>query len=78
MKDKLRAIEESALSRLEDIKDLKELEDLRVKVLGKKGELTAILREMGKLSPEERPVIGQLANEVRNKIEEAIRAKVLT
>lgn len=75
MKDKLRAIEESALSRLEDIKDLKELEDLRVKVLGKKGELTAILREMGKLSPEERPVIGQLANEVRNKIEEAIRAK---
>ncbi|MDI6604544.1 MAG: phenylalanine--tRNA ligase subunit alpha [Thermoanaerobacteraceae bacterium] len=46
-----------------------DLEDLRIKYLGKKGELTKILRSMGELSPEERPVIGQLANEIRVEIE---------
>ena len=43
------------------------MENLRVKYLGKKGELTAVLKQMGKLTAEERPVIGQLANEVREK-----------
>lgn len=51
------------------------LEDLRVKFLGKKGEITAILKQMGKLSAEERPVIGQLANSVRADIEQAIATK---
>ncbi len=52
-----------------------ELEELRIRFLGKKGELTAVLRGMGALSAEERPVIGQLANEVRSYIEEELAAK---
>lgn len=53
--------------------DLKaEFEQVRVKYLGKKGELTGVLRQMGKLSPEERPVIGELANEVRANIEKKL------
>lgn len=75
MKEKLREIEELTLNRLEDVDDLVKLDELRVKVLGKKGELTAILRDMGKLSPEERPVVGQIANQVRRRIEEGIQTK---
>ena len=52
-----------------------DLEQIRIQYLGKKGELTAVLRGMGKLSAEERPVIGQLANEVRADIEAAITAQ---
>ena len=52
-----------------------DLDSLRVKYLGKKGELTAVLRGMGALSPEERPVVGQIANEVRATIEEALEQK---
>ena len=52
------------------------LEEIRIKYLGKKGALTAILRGMGGLSAEERPVIGALANEVRGKIEAAIEEKL--
>ena len=51
------------------------LEELRIKYLGKKGELTSILRGMGALSPEERPIVGQLANEVRAEIESAIKER---
>ena len=51
------------------------LEEIRIKYLGKKGELTAILRGMGSLSPEERPIIGAIANEVRNSIEEALEIR---
>ena len=65
MKDKLKLIQEQALAALQEAKEIKELDELKVKYLGKKGELTAILKEMGKLSAEERPVIGQLENEVR-------------
>ena len=72
MKDQLKAIQEKALLALDEVKELKELDDLKVKFLGKKGELTAILKGMGKLTAEERPVIGQLANEVRGLIEEKI------
>lgn len=75
MKEKLREIEELTLNRLEDVDDLVKLDELRVKVLGKKGELTAILRDMGKLSPEERPVVGQIANQVRRRIEEGIQTR---
>ena len=65
MKDKLKQIQQKALSAFQDAREIKDVDDLKVKFLGKKGELTAILKEMGKLSAEERPVIGQMANEVR-------------
>ena len=64
MKEQLENIRQQAQEELAKASSKLELEALRVKYLGKKGELTAILKQMGKLSPEERPVIGQLANEV--------------
>lgn len=72
MKQALQAIKENAISLLNSCADAKELENLRVKFLGKKGELTAILKQMGGLSAEERPLIGQIANNVREEIENAI------
>ncbi len=72
MKEQLRQIEEAAISAISSCSDLRALDELRVKFLGKKGELTAILKQMGKLSAEERPVIGQLANQVRAEIENDI------
>ncbi len=69
MKQMLENIEKEALSALESVETKQDLEAVRVKYLGKKGELTAVLKQMGKLTPEERPVMGQLANEVRAKIE---------
>ena len=75
MKEQLKSIEERAKAELEKVSDMKLLEDIRVKFLGKKGELTAILKQMGGLSAEERPVIGQLANSVRADIEAAIQSK---
>ena len=72
MKQELEAIRQRAISELEAAKGQQELETLRVKYLGKKGEVTAILKKMGGLSAEERPVIGQLANEVRTMIEDEI------
>lgn len=75
MKQALEKIELLAKSELEKITDSAELEALRIKFLGKKGELTAILKQMAGLSAEERPVIGQLANRVRADIEEAVTAK---
>lgn len=76
MKNKLEEIRASAMEALEALKTQQEVEDLKVRYLGKKGELTAILKQMGSLSAEERPVIGQLANEVRGKIEAAVREKL--
>lgn len=70
MKETLQKIKEEALAAL-SAPDA-DIEGLRIRYLGKKGELTAVLRGMGKLSPEERPVIGQLANEVRAQIEEQL------
>jgi len=75
MKQQLQNIELAAKQELEKIQDSAELESLRVKFLGKKGELTAILKQMSTLSTEERPVIGQLANKIRADIEEAITAR---
>ena len=69
MKSELEAIRAAAAEALEKVTDLKALEEQRIRFLGKKGELTAILKSMGKLSPEERPAMGQLANEVRASIE---------
>ena len=75
MKAALEAIRETAHQQLQAARDLKELEDLRVKFLGKKGELTAILKQMGSLSPEERPVVGQLANQIRESLEQELAAR---
>ena len=65
MKDKLEMIKHSAIASIETADTLNTLEELRVQYLGKKGELTAVLRNMKDLSNEERPIIGQMANEVR-------------
>lgn len=75
MKEQLQKIKEKASAEIAAMSDAKALEDLRVKILGKKGELTAILKQMGQLSAEERPVIGQLANDVRAALEAAISEK---
>lgn len=72
MKDILNQMKTKALQAIESVNSLKEVDELRVNYLGKKGELTAILRGMKDLSKEERPVIGQLANEVREVLEEAL------
>ena len=64
LKQKLRQILDTALGDIQGAVSKEALENVRVRFLGKKGELTAILRGMGSLSPEERPAMGQLANEV--------------
>lgn len=75
MKERLTALKTEALGELEQVTSQQQLNDLRIKYLGKKGALTEILRGMGSLSAEERPVIGQVGNEVRAAIEEVISAK---
>ncbi|MGN1050889.1 MAG: phenylalanine--tRNA ligase subunit alpha [Acutalibacteraceae bacterium] len=75
MKDMLKKIKAEAALAIEHTKDLKVIDEIRVKYLGKKGEITGILKQMGKLSPEERPVIGQMANEVRSSIEKNLEEK---
>ena len=72
MKEKLQAIEAGALAEIAQAADLKALDAARVKYLGKTGELTAILRGMGALSAEERPLVGQMVNDVRAALEGAI------
>ena len=72
MKNQLEKISSDASSLIEIIQNKAELDAAKVKFLGKKGELTSVLKQMGKLSAEERPVIGQMANEVRNYIEKMI------
>lgn len=75
MKEKLSQIKAAAEQALSSAASLETLEELRVKYLGKKGELTAVMKGMGSLSPEERPIIGQLANEVRDFIGKALDEK---
>ena len=74
MKEQLARIRSEALAAFEQAQSAAELDSLRVQYLGKKGELTAVLKMMGKLSAEERPAMGQLANEVRSALEAAIEA----
>ena len=78
MKEQLESIRQQALAALEDAATPAALEELRVKLLGKKGELTAVLKQMGKLSTEERPVMGQMANAVRAAIEEKLEERKAT
>lgn len=75
MKQKLEDIRARAKEQLASLSDLSDLENFRVQVLGKKGELTGILKSMGALSAEERPKMGQLANEVRASIETMLSEK---
>jgi phenylalanyl-tRNA synthetase alpha chain len=75
MKERLLALQAEALQELERAETAQQLQELRVKYLGKKGPLTEILRGMGALSAEERPVIGQVANDVRAAIERGIEEK---
>ena len=75
MKQQLESIRQAAMDALEKAATPADLEELRVKLLGKKGELTAVLKQMGKLSAEERPVMGQLANNVRAAIEERLEQR---
>lgn len=72
MRNKLKQIREEAIDNLEGLNSQESLENFRIQYMGKKGKLTLLLREMGSLSKEERPVIGQLANEIRAELEEEL------
>ena len=76
MKEKLLLLKTDALAAVENSTSSQDIEEVRIKYLGKKGEITAILKMMGGLSPEERPIIGQIANEVRGAIDNAITEKL--
>ena len=75
MKELLRELRGRALSAIEKAENTEALEALRVQYLGKKGELTAVLKQMGKLSAQERPVMGQLANELRAAVEKTLEQR---
>ena len=75
MQTQLNNILEEAKARLSEVENLAQADEIRVKVLGKKGKLTEILRGMGKLSPEERKTTGQMANKVRAEIEQLLDEK---
>lgn len=78
MKEKLEIIKQNAKEVISSASSLKELEEIKVRFLGKKGEITSILKMMGGLSPEERPIMGQLANKVRNDIENLLSEAIIT
>ncbi len=75
MKEQIEKIQNEALEKICEAKGLKELNDIRIKYLGKKGELTSVLRGMGSVSPEERPIIGALVNTCKDELEEKISEK---
>ena len=75
MKEQLQQIQSRAIAELNEASTPAQLEELRVRLLGKKGELTAVLKQMGQLSAEERPVMGQLANSVRASIEQVLEER---
>ena len=75
MKEKIEKIKKQSIKEIENCTTQKELNELKVKYLGKKGELTTVLRGMGALAPEERPIIGSLVNQVRDKLNELFTEK---
>lgn len=75
MKEKIAKIKENSIKEISQCEEEKQLNELKVKYLGKKGELTVILRGMGNLSAEERPIIGSLVNQVRDELESLIQEK---
>ncbi len=76
MNEKITAILNLAIESLNEATEISKIEEIRVKYLGKKGELTSVLKQLGSLSPEERPVVGQLVNKAKAELEEKIKAKV--
>ena len=74
--EKIEAIKAAVSEQIAKSKGLQDVQDIRVRYLGKKGELTAIMKEMKNLSKEERPKIGQLVNSARSEIEEHLKAKM--
>lgn len=75
MQEQLQTLEQEATKLVDEVKDLKALQEVQVTYLGRKGSITEVLRGMGKLSKEERPVVGELANKVRATIQAAIDEK---
>ncbi len=75
MKEKIEQLKQSALAELQKLDAPKDLEEFRVRLMGKKGEVTALLRGMGALPAEERPKMGQLVNRLREELDSAIEAK---
>ncbi len=76
MESQLKQLRQDALEELLQASDLGQLTELRVKYLGKKGSLTAVLRGMGALTPEERPRIGQVVNDIRNELEDVLTQQI--
>lgn len=76
MEQELNSLRDTALNELSEITSKEALNDLKIKYLGKKGLLTGMLRGLGALSPDERPRIGQVVNEIRNEIEDIIATKL--
>ena len=72
MKDKLQEITKRAMEQIDAAEEMSALNDVRVAILGKKGELTAVLKSMKDVKPEDRPMVGQLVNETRSNIEERL------
>lgn len=75
MREEIMKIKENAIKEIEACQEERELNEWKVKYLGKKGELTVVLRGMGKLSPTERPIIGSLVNQVRDELELLMQKK---
>ncbi len=75
MQEKLEEIKQRCLKQIENAVDEKTIEEVKVNFLGKKGELTLILKEVGGLSPEQRPIIGKVVNEIREEIEKKLQKK---
>lgn len=75
MKDRLLTIKSTSITVIQSLNTLDQLESFRIQILGKKGELTSLLKEVSKLSPEEKPIIGKLANETKIEISESLESK---
>ena len=75
MKEKLKAIMEEALTQINSSEQLDKLNEIKVSFLGKKGELTAVLKSMKDVAPEDRPKVGQMVNDARTAIEEKLEEK---
>ena len=76
MRDKIQKIRENALAEIDKAEGLEKLNDVRAAILGKKGELTAVLKGMKDVAPEDRPKVGQWVNETREAIEGLLEQKV--
>ncbi len=74
MEEQLQALETECMQKISEAQSLQELQDVRVSYLGKKGAVTALLKGLGQLSPEERPVVGAKVNELRTKLEAALES----